>query len=495
MINIEELEPAPSILVEASNNIFEQLGNNTYNYHEVLAELIDNSIAAKSSDVPVTVQISIFANDDNEPTEIVVSDDATGISQDRLGLCITPAGVQSANSLNEHGLGMKQAISALGKLKYLATKTTDEEKARVVQEFKFGELPTAYADFDISSGTEISIKNIKPIVSASPTTYTRTIVPYLGARYRRFLKPDDKQLNLNVKIISSSDRENVLYAWDVHQVKPVYFHPQRRENRPVILRHQLQGRGWKALLTFGYAPNNDDEYEELGVDIPNKFHPYKVSISKQGLDVLLQNRVILFHQLSELGIVETRHSTFNEIRGEIVLQEGFSTAITKNSIINDDHFQECIDQITEILNGERSGPAGRVENYLRRKTYPDELPEKLLRDRLEEWLLNNPIQKRTHVDTEYVVEGIEGYIDILADEEAWEVKVDQASAYDVYQLFMYLDVGNFTKGYLVAKSFSTGAEIAARHIRDNHSKEINLAPRDQFPINHSPNAVEREEYF
>ena len=103
--------------------------------------------------------------------------------------------------------------------------------------------------------------------------------------------------------------------------------------------------------------------------------------------------------------------------------------------------------------------------------------------------------KRSFVSKEYAVEGIEGFIDILADGEAWELKRDQASALDVYQLFMYMDLGNLGKGFLVAKSFSPGAYIAAKAVMEKHQKEIILSPKDQFPINHQPNTQEREDYY
>jgi hypothetical protein len=105
------------------------------------------------------------------------------------------------------------------------------------------------------------------------------------------------------------------------------------------------------------------------------------------------------------------------------------------------------------------------------------------------------LNKRQRVTIEYAVEGIEGFIDIRADDEAWEIKTDQATALDVYQLFMYMDVGNLPKGFLVAKSFSPGAIIAAQHVKTAHGKEIVLAKRSDFPINHPPSATEREEYY
>jgi hypothetical protein len=481
------------INVLPSDNIFHELGHNTYDYKDLLSELIDNSLAAREGR-PVRVSVDVFVDKDQRPHRFVISDDASGIPIEKLGSAITPAGLKTDGSLNEHGLGMKQAVAALGRLESLITKTADRELAVEISEFRFGEIDAPEKSFDRSSGTAISVRELRPIVVTNATSYTRTIVPYLGARYRRFLRPDNPILDLTISI-RSIETGDTLYSWPVKEVKPTYFHPSTRENRPVFSKYGIEGKGWRAELTFGYAPKDASEYEELGVDVPNKFHPYRVSLATQGLDVIFHDRVILFHQLSELGIVNQRHSDYNAVRGEIVLINGFSTAITKNSVILDDHFRECIAQATQILTGEKDGPNGRKENYVQHKSYPEEIPEALLRDRLIEWLKNNPLQKKASVSKEYAVEGVEGFIDILADGEAWELKRDQATALDVYQLFMYLDIGDLTKGFLIAKSYTPGAQIAAQAVKEKHQKEIILSPRDQFPINHQPTTQEREDYY
>ena len=482
------------ITVTPSDKIFSELGHNTYDFKDLLSELIDNSIAARVPGERVNVRVDIYVDVEMKPKRFVISDDARGIPFDRLGEAITPAGVQSQGSLNEHGLGMKQAVAALGKLEYLMTKTADRELAVEVKEFRFGEIEAEEKTFDKPRGTTISVTDLKPIVNTSPMNYTRSIVPYLGARYRRFLRPEAPILDLEISIrnVGTADIQN---RWPVKELKPTYFHPSTRENRPIFSKHALEGDGWSAELTFGYAPKDSSEFEELGVDVPNKFHPYRVSLATQGLDVILHDRVILFHQLSELEIVNQRHSDYNATRGELVLLSGFSTAITKNSVILDNHFRECILQVKDILTGDKAGPNGRKENYVQHKSYPEEIPESLLRDRLTEWLSSNPMQRKQHVAKEYAVAGIEGFVDILADDEAWELKKDQANALDVYQLFMYLDIGNINKGYLVAKTFTPGAEIAAKAVKEKHQKDVILAPRNQFPINHQPTTQEREDYY
>ena len=214
--------------------------------------------------------------------------------------------------------------------------------------------------------------------------------------------------------------------------------------------------------------------------------PYKVSINKQGLDIINNDRVIKFHQLSEIGLVATRHNKYNYIRGEIDLINGFTTAITKNNIIIDNNFNELIEKIKEILNS---------KGYLEKKSYPDEIPENLLRDRLKKFFKSSKMFKKNNVQTEYPVEGLGGFIDILADGEPWELKVNEADGLDVYQLFAYMDMGNFEKGYLVAKSFKTGAESAANFINKNHNKTIELIERNEFPINNPPTDEEVEKYY
>ncbi|WP_419237874.1 ATP-binding protein [Photobacterium leiognathi subsp. mandapamensis] len=483
------------IRVEPSNNIFEELGNNTYEYRELLSELIDNAIASKGGS-PLKIIITIIIDSNKNPYKFIIEDNAKGISDDTLSVAICPAGKQTKNSLNEHGLGMKQVIASLGCLESLITKTIKDSYPKKIREFKYGdiEVENLYTEsnmFDDGSGTKITITNLKPIIDINATNYKRDHVKYLGARYRYYIM---KGLDLRIRI-QETNQPQPTHEYKVKQVQPIYFHPYTRENKPVILNYEISGHDWKAKLTFGYAPKLDGEYDELDIERPNKFHPYNISRKKQGLDIILHNRVILFHQLHELNLVSGEHSDYNDIRGEIKLLSGFTTAITKNQIIKSRQFIECIDKIRNILTGEQVGPNNTPKNYLKRKGYPEELPEKLLRDRLAHCLKNNPIFLKHNVKTEYVVDGIEGYIDILADGEAYEIKARKARAIDVYQLFMYMDIKEINNGYLVAHDFSTGAEYAIEKIKDKHNLNIKMVRVDDYPITYPVNNNERDEYF
>ena len=384
---------------------------------------------------------------------------------------------------------MKQAVAALGELKYLATRVEGEDFARVIEEFHFGSIYPKLVPTPWNHGTEIAIGKLKAIVQTHPQHYTRDLVPYLGARYRRFLASSNPRAEIRILMVDIDDvdgdgHESVIAQWTVQEVKPIYYHPNAHKNAPVLDHHKFKGLGWEAELVFGYSPEGY-EWDDLGLKAPRRFHPYAVSLSKQGLDVLLNDRVIMFHQLAELGFVATRHNNYNSIRGEIILKSGFTTAITKNSIIATDHWSQCMSEIKEFLD---------ERGLIKSKTYPDALPEAALRDRLAHWLKTNHLARRNDVKKEYAVEGLGGKIDVLADGEAWELKRDDAYGLDVYQLFAYLDMTEFKKGYLLAKGFKNSAYAACDHINRTHEVKIVLTPLEDYPINQPLTEKEIAEY-
>ncbi len=487
MIDVANAKPSNfTIKIPPSNNIWSALGNNTYDFVDLISELVDNAVAAKVPGALLNVKIQVGASDDRQKTYFVIGDDASGIPREKLGEAISPASIQTRGTLNEHGLGMKQAIASLGELVYLATKTENDAEAAIVEKFQWEDIQPKLAAVDWAHGTEIKVGKLKSVVPLNQEHFTRDVVDYLGARYRRFLLPDNRQMKLVLELVDSDEADRpTIYSKEIESVKPLYFSPKTRDNKPVIEKLPFQGKGWEAQLTFGYAPT-DKEYLDLGLVRPTKFHPYRVSLKKQGLDVILHDRILMFHALASIGLVESSHNDYNFIRGEIDLLRGFSTAITKNSILVDRHFQECVEQIKDFL----------VEkNLLERKTYLEDLPEALLRDRLKVWLLSNPIGPKKDVKTEYAVQGLSGSIDVLADGEAWELKKDQADGLDVYQLFAYLDMGNLVSGVLVARDFSTGCESAAQHITETHGKKIRLEKLEKFPICTPMTDAEREAYL
>lgn len=474
--------------VPPSDRVFSVLGNNDYNDIDLISELIDNAVAAQSDDEGIEIEIEIGLSEENPgDSYFFIGDNASGIPFDKLPEAISPAGITSGltHPLNEHGLGMKQAVAAAGDLDYLKTKAPKEDLATVIHDFAYGKLDYEEEDVDWDHGTEIRITNLNQILKNSATVYDCRINSYLGARYRRLLGQPEDVMSIEIKWKDLDSGETRKIYPDA--VAPVYFHPNKRVNKPVIHKKEFsgsEGNGWKVELTFGYAPENKSEYDELGLKQPKQYEPYYKALSKQGLDLIRHNRVIQFHQLEEIDLVNATHNQYNNIRGEIDLIEGFSTAITKNKIVGGVEFDSMISEVREFLND---------NDYLEQRHIPGEIPEPCLRDRLAS-LLENPPYNYGDIETEYGVGALAGFIDIMADGEAWELKVNQADGLDVYQLFAYLDMGDIDEGHLVSDGISSGGSEAIKHIEKKHGKSIQTIDREALAINHPMSDEEIEEY-
>ena len=83
------------ITVKPADRLFDELGNNTYDYKDLLSELIDNSVAARMPGEVLHVKIQIAVDGDMRPVTFVISDDGSGIPEERIGAAITPAGLQT----------------------------------------------------------------------------------------------------------------------------------------------------------------------------------------------------------------------------------------------------------------------------------------------------------------------------------------------------------------------------------------------------------------
>lgn len=480
------------ILVEPSDNIFQVLGHNTYDFLDAISELIDNAVAKRVEGELLQVEIEIGVSaKDGKKDYFLIRDNASGISLDDLPKCLSPAAIVSTESLSEHGMGMKQAIACLGRFRYLASKIKNMDKAIVIEELRFGKIKPKTVDVTWAHGTEICIHSPSPMI---PRTHLGTgyskIASYLGARYRRFMKPENPRMTITIKMVDIDNKKTTLLP-EVEEIRPVYFHPRSRTNQPTIIRKKFSSNSkWLATLTMGYAPS-DYEYDELGLEKPKQYEPYHVSLTNQGIDIIRNDRVILFHQLSQIGLVPARHNRFNYIRGELDLERGFTTAITKNFIVQDENYQELLEKIREDPD---------VKKMLQGKTFPEELPEKVLRDRLANHLKGRAIDPKKDVSTEYAIQGLGGFIDVMADGEPYEVKATQADGLDVYQLFAYMDMGERPElpmkvGYLLAPSFTTGSTQAANFIEKKHGKRIVLAPLEDFPINQPMSEEEIKKYL
>ncbi len=67
------------IHVKPSNRIFEELGNNSYDFLDVISELIDNSLSAHSGEGVLQVDIEIALSKKRENSYFKIRDNACGM--------------------------------------------------------------------------------------------------------------------------------------------------------------------------------------------------------------------------------------------------------------------------------------------------------------------------------------------------------------------------------------------------------------------------------
>lgn len=494
-----------SLMVLPSDDIYRKLGNNSYNFLQILCELIDNSLAARLNQ-RLNVRINLFyEEDDSKEMKLVrveIVDDASGIAIADLATAISPGANSTEDGLNEHGMGMKQAIAALGVLHYLITKTKEDDSATLIDTLRFGDIETYEVESFREHGTTISIQIAdSKAYTCRKELITKYLVPLLGATYRYFLKEDNKQMNLTVALIKEGNTQED-QVWDVQEVKPIYFHPTKAINAPVIQRYLLCGNGWMAELTFGYAPTEDQLTQDLGMDPLPSYHPYRVTNNHQGIDVLVRNRVVMFHQLKELDLVGSQHPQYNHIRGELNLLTGFSTTVTKNGVKRTRAFQECLQQVYDILHGHQGIKGAAPKDYLKTETAPEGLPEALLTHRLVKLLENMGFY--TEIYPELPIEGV-GRIDIFATKkdgeiEIFEMKAGASKAQDVFQLFMYMVFKGVKQGKLVASKHSIGSKYARATLVKSFETffpglSIELKTHEDYNLQAPATREEREKFF
>lgn len=209
-----------TITVLPSDRLFKELGNNSYNFVDVVSELIDNSLGAKGEN-KLHIAIEIGLSNKHENSYFKISDNASGIAMDHLARALSPAATSGGETLNEHGLGLKQAIASLGELDYIITKEHLMSQAVKINELRFGEIPFENIDVEWKCGTEICIKNMTNLVETNIKKYDHNIIWYLGARYRRYLREDNPEMSISIALYDIDGlMPNVIREWKIKEINP-----------------------------------------------------------------------------------------------------------------------------------------------------------------------------------------------------------------------------------------------------------------------------------
>lgn len=480
-----------------SDDAYETSGLTNYQLDEVLSEFIDNSISA-SNGPSVSVSIKVLIEGETAK-QMIIEDNGKGIAEEDIPKVIA-LGKKNPHggAFNEHGMGLKQAAWFLGN-----KHTIETTKAGIQHVLAFSPLKRETSlrrekkDDPNVSFTRITI-DLNQEKRAVPVTEkaTKTLIQYLGARYRWFLEPNkegQKRLTLTYEMLqrSNSDDPYASTLFAVNPVKPLYFKGGTIE--PYLYKRKLESPGkWAIELTAGLAPASEYQWDLIGIQPelrPKKGHPYYICQANQGLDVMIKGRVLLFNQLSEaeVKIVDSRHNRFNLVRGEINLLSGFKTQRTKNGIVAESNWKEMIQRVKTILTDQ--DPEFKVGRDLLGQGADDDytdVDEEIYHNRVAEMLKTikamNPNKSDVKV-LQQVGEGFDLIADIIVGDEIWEIKKAASPPIDVMQLVMYLTITGKKKGFLVSESFNDSAKALIPVLKEKYGLDITLYTHKDLNIN------------
>lgn len=423
--------------------LYEGLSRQSIDFHQALAELIDNAISAKRG---AYFTIEILLEKEGDDLQVTVADDGSGIQKEELKTRVLRLGGRGASPglLNEHGFGLKNSLCLLtGNKRPFAVITADQETAALGLQWAVDGpfRPSMQACL----GADVRwLKNLvlckgptgTRVVATTTLDYFRTLYPrakkleilatrlaeHLGVFYRHWLSADPRnQIWLRWKDGSSAWRDIVV---------PAIKLPMRDDQQSYSIDVEVDGDKAHGRYTIGTI----DESKTQGDHPPFPLEIYYQHTERtQGVDVVVRNKVILAHQLEQLWPGQIRRRERNDFIGELVLESGkFSTVNNKTDL--DPHnplwlaVKEQLNDRPELLPPKYS--TGRDEVAIR-----DNLKELLEKfETGSKASVNYPVWSGAGVRADIIHEGPNSsWLDV------YEIKDAPASPQDVYQLIMYWD--------------------------------------------------------
>jgi hypothetical protein len=456
--------PIPIDTTPEDQDLYYGLGRQDLDFHQAIAELIDNSISARCRNCIIECLIE----KDHDKIKLTVADNCKGIIIEDLSKKILRLGGRGTTTgdMNEHGFGLKNSLCVLtGNTHPFLILTRDKKSAKnnlflsVKGPFRRG--------MEIEKATETAWKRnlTKCIIGDTGTRvyaettyeYFKSLYPratsfdtlilrlmeHLGVFYRGYLKDKRNQIWIRYRDISKGRCD-----WIDYLVDPIEIPYLDSKMTTIKIKHL--GKTYEVSYTRGTL-----NFDEIGDSTKGEAWPLKIYYQKnqatQGIDIMVRGRVILPHQLDEIFADRQRHPTLNEFVGEIV--------------INHNEFRT-------VNNKTKLDPHNPLWQLLKKKLNDDFLPPTAATRAASESRIRSELKKRLEAlitrstaREEFPTWGGAGVlIDILhkqgSKEVVYEIKKGNAKPQDVYQLVMYWD-GRVkdgtrpTEGFLLAEDAPT----------------------------------------
>jgi len=471
---------------------WEGLGRQEMDFHQVLGELIDNSISAAGKDsdgdlLPFKIEITLEKL--GNKIFVTVADEGIGMSIEEITKNIFSLGGKghSEGPLNEHGFGLKNALCVFtngNKLSWII-KARDEDAACndlvyvVKGPFSSDMKLDLGASEEWNKGLKYSIGvrgtrvNVETTFEFFNTLYPRgktfgtlieRLIEHLGVLYRGFLTNPSNKMWLRWRNLGENETDpNLDVEWEEFRIKPIKIPYDSNGSKST----EIEVDGAIANYIRGNLDVEKVKDSSLGKPYPLQIY-YQGNIPTQGVDIVVRGRTLKTGQLPEIWSEIPRHNHFNKFVGEIILNDPkFRTVNNKISLDPHNHYWN---RLLEKLN---------TDDYKPQKTTGAKIEKDLakrLKIMLEGHYTNSIVQKDRPI---WGGAGVK--VDIfheLNNEEIhiYELKAGTAAPIDVYQLLMYWDgivkdEGKSPKlGRLVAKEIPTTVKNIISEI--NKKKDV-----------------------
>lgn len=431
--------------------------------HNIIAELVDNAIAAKPSNFNILVDISEHT-DAADHFIIRVQDDGPGISLADLETRVFKLGappLPGSIHLNEHGFGLKNVLSKAQKVSNYPWSLMTRDAVALERNIFYnvdsplGESISLQDDKNssdwpssgpTSTGTivnlEFPLSYVQTVAHGRRGQYPRvlgTIMEYLrehlGVYYRGYLDGGRRAIGLISTSMNGSSPDSV---------DPIFPDYKSKTNVKTTVTHE--GKTFTLEGEVGLIEKNSPKTKS------RKYY-YRHAPDSQGIDFRIGNRVMATRLISEIWELE-RHPTLNGIAGEIRMSDSNPDVIppTLNNKTSIDYDSKVWLAIAEKIQADVPKDSlplggGKTEDDLRHELYEHIDALKRPGDEVHE---------------EYDC-GHNVLVDVMWDSSSggavdiFEVKKGKSAPLDVYQLVMYWDclvaMGvQPTSGHLVCES-------------------------------------------
>lgn len=436
------------VSLTANEGVFRGLAKQNMLFHQCLAELVDNAIAAQRDGEKFRVDVVFVPiTGKSDQVDLYVADNCKGMDLPLLSRALQLGeSATTSNRLNEHGFGLKNALATLsggnghwilwsripGTTTIVSAEGPFRPEMTINDDRPFPSLDFLPSDMSVLVKVTTRLSFLRTVQgrgapSSDLNSLRQWLIEHLGVLYRGYLEQDATTYD-NSGVIAVSIGNDRL------QVPPVQV--PLGNMRTDYIDVELDGKVQR--LDYRHGTLDEVKLETLVRGARARYY-YQGNIPSQGIDIRLGKRTIATRQFETIWKTESgktqlsRHNNYNDFLGELLIPEiprGVLTTTNNKADFNleDDDWGKIFD----ILNQDKYRPLESV----REKT------EASLR---EKWIkMLKAVNPSDEITDDRSVWPTGTKIDVYRKTPdgtiiIYELKAGSASPLNLYQLKMYWD--------------------------------------------------------